>query len=98
MKPDIQYENVKNLSLTLTPAQQTKLNGLPFISTTRRCKAKLLAYTSPQRASEPAFHSYITPRCLELQTTLTRSACRSLTNKDLARARYYFFTKRPINT
>jgi hypothetical protein len=45
-------ETVKNLSLTLTSAYQIKLNGLPFISTIRLQKAKLLADTSPQIASE----------------------------------------------
>jgi hypothetical protein len=90
-------ETVKNLSLTLTSAHQIKLNGLPFISTTRLYKAKLPAYTSPQIASEQAFHSYMTPPCLDSQGSLGRTAFRRLINEDLVRARSYFFAKRPMH-
>ena len=90
-------ENVKNLSLTLTSSHQIKLNGLPLISTTRLYKAKLLVYTSPQIALEPAFHSYMTPLCLDSQGSLARAAFRRLTNEDLVRARSYFFAKRPMH-
>jgi hypothetical protein len=86
MKPDTQYENVNNLSLTLTSAQQIELNCLPFISTSRLYKAKFLAYTSPQIASEKPFHSHMTPLCLDSQGSLERTAFRRLTYGVLIRA------------
>ena len=84
-------ETSKNCRIYLPDIPPIKMNGVPLISTTRLYKVKRFVYTSPQLASESAFHAYMTPLCLESIGLLARAAYRCLTNKDLVRTRSYFF-------